>query len=85
MAQIQVLTYRGKSLKGMIAGDLRGVIDDMAETYRRRLVSLRYELEQLAKKCDAINKARTSLEQENHDRRIRESVKKLDADLTLDG
>ena len=85
MEKIQVLTYRGKSLEGMSADELRGVIDDMAETYRRRLIPLRHELEQLAGKCDAIHKARNFLEQENHEKRLRESVKKLDADLALDG
>lgn len=81
----QVLTYRGKSLAGMSADELRGVVDDMAETYRRRLRKLRAEVERIARNADAISRGAIFSGVDFYRETITGAVKKLCVDLDLDG
>ena len=46
---MEILTYRHKSLSEMTKTELRTVINDMAETYKNRLIMLRIKVRSYAK------------------------------------
>jgi len=81
----EVLTYRGKSLEDMDADELRGVVDDMARVYRRRLLELRAEVARIARNADAISKGAIFSGVDFYKKTIQGAVKKLCVDLGLDG
>ena len=80
----KILTYKGKLLSEATPEELRAVIDDMGDVYRRRLAGLRSSVDNLYKSANELVKATISLEVEKYSESIKTGVKKLCADLSLD-